>query len=292
MVIRDIQASDLAEVARLFYETVHHINAQDYSPEQLKAWAPEIYDQAYWQERFQQYQVYIAEEQGQVVGFAEFEPTGHIDCFYVHHQWQRCGVGSQLITQIEADARKQNLARLFADVSITARPFFEHHGFSVEREQERLYRDVLFQQFLMSKQLVNPEGEGNAGLEGRLREAIANLDWMSEADYPFELRVWETSEPLPLTIEQMRVLVDASPELPITEIDFTVFFEPATRQEGWYGEEEVAIAQQYQRLTKLFQTELSHLQVFKVGQQELDIYVIGHTPDQTLMGIKTKAIET
>ena len=39
MKIRRYQKSDCEELAKLFYNTVHTINIQDYSVEQLNAWA-------------------------------------------------------------------------------------------------------------------------------------------------------------------------------------------------------------------------------------------------------------
>ncbi|MGB7413929.1 MAG: GNAT family N-acetyltransferase, partial [Thermosynechococcaceae cyanobacterium] len=206
---------------------------------------------------------------------------------------QRLGVGTQLIEQIEADARSQSIPRLFADVSITARPFFKRHGFFVEREQERLYRDVLFQQFLMAKSLVEDASRStDRELIGRLRDAITNLDWTSEADYPLELQVWESPSSEPLTTAYVLALTNAPPESTLTEVDFAAFFEPAIQCQDWYGEEEVAIAQRYQRLVNLLQTELNTLQVFKVGEQEIDIYIVGRTPTNQCLGVTTKAIET
>lgn len=155
--VRPYQPCDLPAIAQLFYDTVHLINAKDYTPAQIQAWAPHVYDIAYWQERFQRYAVYVAEASGTVAGFAEFESTGHIDCFYVHHQWQRQGVGSHLIAQIEAQAHHQQIARLFADVSLTARPFFEHHGFVVERSHQKPYQGETYQQFVMAKQRMVPD---------------------------------------------------------------------------------------------------------------------------------------
>jgi putative acetyltransferase len=300
LMIRDVQASDFAAIARLFYETVHHVNAGDYSAEQLEAWAPRVYEPSYWQERFQNLRVYVAEDQGQVVGFAELERTGRIDCFYVHHQRQRCGIGARLMAQIEADAASQQVPRLFADVSLTARPFFEHQGFSVEREQERLYRGVRFAQFLMTKQLTvsEPSTLPDSDLIEQLTEAItenesgAALQWASEADYPLALCTWDYPDTAPLTADQLLALTGHVPDAPIQTVDFLTFFEPATRHQDWYGEAEDAIAHQYRHLVQLLQTELSDLQVFKVGQQELDIYIIGHTRDQHLIGVTTKAVET
>ena len=39
MQLRKYQLSDYAQLAELFYQTVHSVNAQDYTREQLDAWA-------------------------------------------------------------------------------------------------------------------------------------------------------------------------------------------------------------------------------------------------------------
>ncbi|MBN2258512.1 MAG: GNAT family N-acetyltransferase [Anaerolineaceae bacterium] len=135
----------------LYYNTVHQVNTKDYTDAQINAWAPRVYSNAYWQRRFKRYTVYVAEENGVIAGFAEFEPTGHLDCFYVHHAWQRQGVGGLLLKRIEANARQPKITRLFADVSVTALPFFKAMGFRVVRKQKKIYRGQSFQQYVMEK---------------------------------------------------------------------------------------------------------------------------------------------
>lgn len=39
MQLREYQPSDCAQMAELFYQTVHSVNAKDYTKEQLDAWA-------------------------------------------------------------------------------------------------------------------------------------------------------------------------------------------------------------------------------------------------------------
>ena len=39
MILREYKSADCAQLAQLFYETVHTINILDYSPEQMDAWA-------------------------------------------------------------------------------------------------------------------------------------------------------------------------------------------------------------------------------------------------------------
>lgn len=41
MIIRKYQPSDCKELTELFYNTVHNVNAKDYTKEQLDVWANE-----------------------------------------------------------------------------------------------------------------------------------------------------------------------------------------------------------------------------------------------------------
>ena len=96
----------------------------------------------------------VAEEGGCIVGFTELDTTGHIDCFFVHHQWQRRGIGTRLMERVVATAGKEQMPRLFAEVSITAAPFFREQGFVVVKENETIRRDVKLKQFSMERWLA------------------------------------------------------------------------------------------------------------------------------------------
>jgi putative acetyltransferase len=155
MIVREYRKSDLSEISRLFYNTIHQINSRDYTREQIEAWAGEIKNELFWQERFSSYLVYVVEANHIIVGFTNFKTTGYIDCFYVHHQWQGKGIGSLLIKKIESEAKKYRIPLLFLDASVTAMPFFKVKGFVVIKEQERLYNGCKFKQFYMEKLLGN-----------------------------------------------------------------------------------------------------------------------------------------
>ncbi len=155
MAIRTWCEDDLAAIGQLFFEAVHRVNSRDYSPSQIQAWAPEPWPPSYWRERFQPYQVFVAELAGQVVGFAELDlAEGHVDCFYVHHAYQHQGIGRMLMQAIERALEGSGVKHLHADVSLTARAFFESMGFSVTQQQGVIYRGERFQQFRM--QLLFP----------------------------------------------------------------------------------------------------------------------------------------
>ena len=152
--IRDYQDRDAEALMRLFYDTVRHVNAQHYTPQQVEAWAPaEGMDVERWRARLAGTRPSVAVEGGVVVGFAELEDDGHIDAFYVHHAHQRQGIGTRLLEAICATARARGLRRLVAAVSITARPFFEAHGFDVVVEQNVHVRGESLRNFVMEKRL-------------------------------------------------------------------------------------------------------------------------------------------
>ena len=156
MKLRMLKDTDIPAISALYFNTVRRVNSRDYSPQQIDAWAPEIAPNAFWQSRFGNFQVFVAEEDADVVGFAEFDNIGsRIDCFYVHYEKQRTGIGAALLRLIEDQARRRNLHRLFADASITAKPFFAKNAFTVVAEQESLYRGCSFKQYAMEKALAS-----------------------------------------------------------------------------------------------------------------------------------------
>ena len=151
--IRKARAEDAVAIARLFHETVHRVNAADYSPSQLQAWSPEVRPASFWKRRFRKHQVLVAAADDAVVGFAELDARGYIDAFFVHHQSQRQGVGRQLMLALFQAARAQGVTRLRADVSITAYPFFRQMGFQLAKRTKRFYRNQVFRQYQMIRSL-------------------------------------------------------------------------------------------------------------------------------------------
>lgn len=152
--IRPYQAKDTATLWQLFFNTIRQINVQDYTQEQVEAWASKDINMKDWIEHLNQLSPYIAEINGKIVGYADLQPNGLIDHFFCHHQYQGCGVGKALMTHIDEQAKQRNLTRLHANVSITAKPFFEHAGFVVKEKQNVSLRGQLFTNYKMEKCLI------------------------------------------------------------------------------------------------------------------------------------------
>lgn len=149
--VRLFEPQDADQVARLFHETVREVNIGDYSSAQVKAWAPDDLYFRNWAEVCSNRFTYVADAEGAIAGFGELEANGHIDCFYCHKDYQRCGVGSQIYWAIEAKALELSVNRLFVEVSITAKPFFQRMGFAVIAQQTVTCRGETFINYLMEK---------------------------------------------------------------------------------------------------------------------------------------------
>ena len=155
--VRRYQDGDAKFLSRIYYNTIHTVDARDYTKEQIDAWAPwsSVQDYSGWQEKLEKIKPFVALINDKIVGFAEFEPNGHIDCFYVHHEFQGSGVGSALIHEIEKEAVDKSISRVYAEVSITAKPFFEAKGFHVVKQQAATIRGVELINFVMEKRYQN-----------------------------------------------------------------------------------------------------------------------------------------
>lgn len=151
--IRACREADLNEISQLFFDTIRQVNARDYSPAEIEAWAPTAPEAAFWRERFRDGVALVAEENGRIVGFASLRMDGYLDCLFVHSGEQGQGVGYALVNDIERTAKEAGLRCLSADVSVTARTFFERQGFVVIEEKLRELRGQRLKQYSMQKRL-------------------------------------------------------------------------------------------------------------------------------------------
>jgi putative acetyltransferase len=152
--VRLATSFDASAIATLFHETVKKVNARDYDVKQIAAWAGAAPDVAKWRARQAGRTTLVFEVGGTVRGFAEFAANGQVEAIYVHADHQRKGIASALLLQMEEDARRLGVARLFTEASTTARSFFQKRGFKVLKQQEVDYQGSSFTNFRMAKSLL------------------------------------------------------------------------------------------------------------------------------------------
>ena len=124
----------------------------------------------------------------------------------------------------------------------------------------------------------------------RLRQLSKGLLWMSESDYPFETIYWKNQgnltkkKLLQLSGHDLNTLVE------VEQLDR--FFVLAIKEQDWHEQEEKAEVKRYRVLLDFLKNYLRDIKVYRVGEVEIDIYIVGRTNSRNLAGLSTKAIET
>ena len=150
MIIRQYEPTDCEHLAKLFYETVHTINAKDYSQEQLNVWTTDNIDLEVWNKSLSEHYTVVAVENNIIVGFGDIDKSGYLDRLYVHKDYQRQGIATAICNKLE-QAVKVN--KIITHSSITAKPFFEQRGFKVVKEQQVVREGIALTNYVMEKQV-------------------------------------------------------------------------------------------------------------------------------------------
>jgi putative acetyltransferase len=145
--IRNYRPADCGELAALFYNTVHTVNAKDYTRQQLDAWAPEIPDPEAWNRSFLEHFCVVAEENGIIVGFGDIDASGYLDRLFVHADHQGRGIAGSICAHLEQAVQ----GAVLTHASITAKPFFERRGYQVRQQQTVQRHGVSLTNFVMEK---------------------------------------------------------------------------------------------------------------------------------------------
>jgi putative acetyltransferase len=153
MHIRRFQPGEELALFEIYYSAIHLIAKNDYSEEQLNAWAPLDLDRNLWVNRINGINPFVAEIDGKPIGYADIQQNGYIDHFFVSGHHPRQGIGKALMQVIHSEANQLNITELTANVSQTAQPFFERFGFVVIERKTPIIRGVELRNALMRKEL-------------------------------------------------------------------------------------------------------------------------------------------
>lgn len=92
----------------------------------------------------------VAVESGTIVGFGDIDKSGYLDRLYVHKDYQKQGIASIICRKLEQSC---DTDKVITHASITAKPFFEHHGYKVIKRQQVIKDGIFLTNFIMEKTL-------------------------------------------------------------------------------------------------------------------------------------------
>ena len=147
MIVREYQSTDCKELSELFYNTVHTVNAKDYTTEQLNAWATGNVDLEQWNKSLQEHYSIVVVDDEIIVGFGDIDKTGYLDRLYVHKDYQGKGIATTICDMLEQAVQ----GKIVTHASITAKPFFEKRGYTVIMEQRVVRQGIVLTNFVMER---------------------------------------------------------------------------------------------------------------------------------------------
>ena len=122
----------------------------------------------------------------------------------------------------------------------------------------------------------------------QLSQAVEGLFWLSESDYPFETVYLENVNNIEDTLLQLTDS-NAKTKIEIKEVDS--FFNRVTKEDNW-DEAELDECKRYQALVKFLKTQLQDIKVYRVGEWEIKVYILGKTESGSVAGLSTMVVET
>ncbi|WP_282631022.1 GNAT family N-acetyltransferase [Empedobacter sedimenti] len=153
LTIRIAQVSDLDVILKLFSDTISSVCKDDYNQRELEVWKSSANNVEHWQNLILQQYFLVGEMNDEIVGFASLDHGNYVDVLYVHRDFQKQGIAQNLYSELETEAIRLQSNTLTADVSKTAKSFFERNGFTVVAEQIQIRQNVEIINFKMKKSL-------------------------------------------------------------------------------------------------------------------------------------------
>ena len=142
----------------------------------------------------------------------------------------------------------------------------------------------------------NPESSAdvskNVPFTERATPFLTDLLYPSESDEPLEAVTCYLKQAEPLTVSQIKDWQLLPPSVYVEELPEADFWEPILTDQDWYGDEEKARTARFRQLKQLLETELNVRQVFRVGESEMDVFLLGRQANGERAGIKTKIVQT
>ena len=151
MKLRQYKPYDRGKLWKLFFDTVHSINAKDYTDEQLNAWAPKDTDGLAWEKSHITAETVVAFDGDEIIGFGYIDAkAGYLDLLYVHKDHIGKGIGTAICNELEKRSRSNVIT---THASITAKPFFEKRGYTIVKDNDVERNGVVLRNYMMKKTL-------------------------------------------------------------------------------------------------------------------------------------------
>jgi putative acetyltransferase len=127
--IRRASLTDCGAIMEAAKAAIATVSREYYSQAQIEGWLARRQVQDY-QTALQSALVFVAECGDEVVGFAALDPSsGVIQALYVDPEHVGRGVGRALLSDLEAEARRTGLPRVYVEATLNSVAFYQARGY-------------------------------------------------------------------------------------------------------------------------------------------------------------------
>jgi hypothetical protein len=135
------------------------------------------------------------------------------------------------------------------------------------------------QQTHAQEEMTMAKSKSNPVLD-TLQKAAQGLVFISETDAELEPFIWNESSDL--DEDKVKKLAGSDTDAPVEK----------TTLDGFFRAVPPGKKKQFNELAKTLKDNLSDVRVYKIGEVEKDVYIVGKTKDGQWAGLKTNVVET
>jgi putative acetyltransferase len=150
--IRTAKTSDASAIADVAIASIRGLGANFYDAPQIEAWSAAFTPETV-QSSFVTGITWVAIRDGEIIGFAKWEPPTEFDLLYVHPNAAGTGVARALRHALERGTSEAGMTQLEATVSRSARATFDSFGYELIEEATRELGGQQFSVARMRKEL-------------------------------------------------------------------------------------------------------------------------------------------
>lgn len=129
-----------------------------------------------------------------------------------------------------------------------------------------------------------------AELQSTLSDAVLNMLYMSESDYPLTYVSW-AGQGAP-TVAKLRQLTSTPSSTLVEQRSFATFMDQLGEVYDPADPYAIEYASRWKQLRAVLEKNLTDLTVIRIGTISIDVYIVGKSACGDLVGLKTTAIET
>lgn len=153
LAIRRANKADSNQVWNVRSKAIKGINPEFYTPDEIDAWYhneippnfSDVITKLDW---------IVAEDNEQIVGTGFLDADkAEIGAIFVDPQYQRNGIGMRILKEIEAIAKRKQLATLFLDATLSSVDFYKAAGYETTERSKCILGKLVLSSYKMKKDL-------------------------------------------------------------------------------------------------------------------------------------------